>query len=373
MKRVLVTGGANIGKAGVATMVYRWGQHFDSNKLVYDYLMQKSLPDEEFIRKIKDKGGRIFTIDENRKKNFVNIVRWIISIIKEYRYDTIHINIDSAYGAAVYVYAAKKGGCKHIFVHAHAAGIDENNSLMRFAKICLHKLCMPYTRKNTEKYMACSDEAAKFMFGNSCVFSEKYVYIPTSVDINKFEFSHAGRERIRKELCIVDKKVIVSIGRYSYQKNHKFLIDLFDNISKTDDEWLLLLVGDGPLKGRVKKWIDKKGINDKVMMLGNRKDIRDILSASDVMVITSHFEGMPIVAIEAQANGLPCLLSGNITKETKVNDNVLFIEGWQKKSWINGLLEIKETSDSRDVFTQYSNVYDIKNIINIIQDSLLIV
>ena len=136
MERVLVTGAANIGKAGVATIVYKWGQHFDNDICVYDYLMQSGTPDDKYVTAIKNKGGRIFTMEN--PTDYKKVIDWVTSVIRDNNYRTIHINSDSAYIAAAYIYAAKRGGIENIYVHSHCTQIDDNNKTLRFIKTVLH-------------------------------------------------------------------------------------------------------------------------------------------------------------------------------------------------------------------------------------------
>ena len=126
MKRVLVTGAANIGKAGVATIVYKWGQHFDSNVIIYDYLMQRGLPEEKYVKAIAENGGIIYTMPLGSHSAF-SIIKWVEDIVRTNNYEIIHINSDSAYVAAAYIYAAKRGGIKKIYVHSHCTIIDDSN------------------------------------------------------------------------------------------------------------------------------------------------------------------------------------------------------------------------------------------------------
>lgn len=324
MDRVLVTGAANIGKAGVATIVFKWGQHFDSNKLVYDYLMQSGLPEQKYIDAINSKGGKIYTIN-NRKKGPFSIINWITKIVRDGEYKTIHINSDSAYIAAAYIYAAKRGGIKNIYVHSHCTQIDDNRALVRTIKVILHKLCMPYVKKNSKMYLACSEVAGEWMFGKDIGRSPKYKIIYNGVEADRYAFNESVRMKYRKELGIDDYVVIGNIGRFSFQKNHDFLIDIFSAIKNGDSKYKLLLVGTGELEESIRAKVRALGLDNDVLFLGQRGDVPELLSAMDVFVMPSRFEGLPVTMVEAQMSSLPCVVSDNITREAKFIEAVSFL------------------------------------------------
>lgn len=347
MKRVLVTGGANIGKAGVATIVYKWGQSFDSDKIVYDYLMQRGLPDQQYVEAIKNKGGIIFTMDGNRKNGF-SIIKWVENVVRENNYKTIHINTDTAYIAAAYIYAAKKGGIRHIFVHSHCTQVDDNKKLSRIIKTIIHRVCMPYVCKNTEKYLACSKMAGYWMFGKKNVGSKKYQTIYNGIEVEKYLYNEQIRNEYREKMQLGGKFVIGNIGRFSYQKNHEFLIKVFSEFLKKNRNAMLVLVGSGELESKLKKQVLKLRISDKVLFLGTRNDVPALLSMFDIFVMPSRFEGLPVTLVEAQMSSLPCVVSGAITKESVFTPIVTYVDGWNIDKW---LISIHHTTvQSRNIY-----------------------
>lgn len=345
MERVLVTGASQIGKAGVATIVYKWGQHFDSNKIVYDYLMQRGLPDKEYVDAIHNKGGRIYTLSGDR--SIRRTLAWITYIVKKYKYKTIHINTDSAYIGAAYIYAAKRGGINHIFVHSHCTEIDDTNKYRRELKTVLHKMCMPYVCANSEKFLACSQLAGYWMFGKRNVNGPKYQTIYNGVEPEKYLYNETVRKKYRSELGIEGKLAIGNIGRFSYQKNHSFLIDVFEDYHKQNQNSVLLLVGEGELREQIEEKVKNLGISSAVIFLGRRNDVPQLLSAMDVMVMPSRFEGLPVTMVEAQMASLPCIVSSNITREAKFMSQVDFISGWNTEKYVQS---ISKYSDNRDIY-----------------------
>lgn len=336
MKRVLVTGAANIGRAGVATIVYKWGQEFDSNRLVYDYLMQRGLPAQQYIDAIIQKGGRIFTM-EGEDRNLFSIIKWVEKIIRENKYDTIHINTDTAYIAAAYIYAAKKGGIRHIFVHSHCTQVDDNSKLQRSIKTLLHRIMIPYVCMNSEMYLACSKLAGYWMFGKKNVECNKYRTIYNGVAVKPYLYDEQVRKKYRERIGLNGKLIIGNIGRFSYQKNHTFLIEVFAELSKIDSNAVLVLVGTGESESQLKAQVNEHRITDKVFFLGTRKDVPSLLSMFDVLVMPSRFEGLPVTMVEAQMNSLPCVVSGSITREAQFTETVSFITGWDKDKWVRAI------------------------------------
>ncbi len=337
MKRVLVTGASHIGKAGVATIVYKWGQHFDEDICVYDYLMQSGLPDEQFVRAIKNKGGRIYTMSGS--KSGTQIIKWVTSVIREEKYNTIHINSDSAYIAAAYIYAAKKGGVKNIYVHSHCTQIDDNNIVRRFLKTLMHYLCRYYVKKNTKLFLACSSVAGEWMFGKHIDKHPRYVLICNGVEVAEYLYDEGNRNKYRNKLDVKGKTVLGNIGRISFQKNHEFLIDVFEKYHQSNKQSVLVLVGTGDLLDEIKNKVRAKNLESCVLFLGQRNDVPKLLSAIDVLVMPSRFEGLPVTMVEAQMASLPCVVSDAITKEADITGRVIFQKLKDYDKWIPAIEE----------------------------------
>jgi len=164
------------------------------------------------------------------------------------------------------------------------------------------------------------------LYGKSIDKSKRYKIIPNAVDTEKYKFDPEVRETVRKELGIEDKFVIGHIGRFVYQKNHDFLIDIFSEVYKRNDNAVLLLIGEGALLDDVKAKVHKLALDDVVYFLGARQDANRLYQAFDVFCLPSRYEGLPVVGVEAQIAGLPCVFSSAITKETKFTDYLTFVD-----------------------------------------------
>ena len=369
MKRILVTGASNIGKAGVATIVYKWGQAFDSNEIVYDYLMQRGLPDDNYCEHIKEKGGKIYTCQHN--EGILSILRWIKKVVKDNGYHTIHINTDTAYIAAAYIYMSKRGGCKHVFVHSHCTQVDDKSWIKRWIKTVLHKICIPYVRRSSEKYLACSRLAGEWMFGKKYVDTDKYQTIYNGVEPEKYLYNIEIRKRYRRKFGWDEKLIIANIGRFSYQKNQSYLIDVFYRLHKDDLNSLLVLVGEGEFDKDLRKKVQHLGIEEYVLFLGLRNDIPQLMNAFDILVMPSRFEGLPVTMVEAQMAELPCVVSDNITYEAKFTENVKYVELIKVEKWIESINSFKNKERGVNTYELLNSKFNIYNAATELQKILL--
>lgn len=238
------------------------------------------------------------------------------------------------------------------------------NVLQSAVLIKTHKLLRRFIMPAANVKIAPSDLAAKFTFGNI-----KNVHIlPNGLDTKTFEFSAESRQRTRQELNAQDKFVVGHIGRFNLQKNHKFLLEVFAQIKKQRKNAVLWLIGKGELEKQIRKQAKDLGILDNIEFLGVRSDIPALLSAMDVFVFPSLFEGMPNTVIEAQTNGLPCLIADTITKQAKQTDLVHFMGLKQSaQEWANKAVQIadKQTSANRQQAAKKmcQAGYDIKDVV----------
>lgn len=358
MERVLVTGAANIGKAGVATIVYKWGQQFDSNKIIYDYLMQSGLPEKKYQDAIRNKGGIIYTLDE-KKRDMLGIIKWVEKIIEKHNYKVLHINSDSAYIATAYIFAAKKAGIERIYVHSHCTQIDDNNRTKRFIKTAIHKICKPYVIKNADMYLACSKLAGKWMFSKKNTDSKNYKTIFNGVEVERYLYDENTRSQYRAALGFEDSFIIGNIGRFSYQKNQEFLVEVFSRFQQTCPNSKLVFVGEGELENSIKEKVNALGLSENVVFLGLRKDVPCLLSAFDVMIMPSRFEGLPVTMVEAQMASLPCVVSENITDEAQFTAHVQYINGWELETWVDAIkkyFDIKRQSNRTEMLSSPFNI-----------------
>ena len=202
-------------------------------------------------------------------------------------------------------------------LHCHATRIyDVGNRKVRIIREFEQVLFRPVSLGCSSLNLACSENAGKYLFG-----SHVFRIIHNGIDLSRFLYTPTAREKIRKELNLDGKKVIGHIGRFSQEKNHVFLLKVLKALLKIDSEYRLLCVGSGDLFDRICDLAGEEGLDKKVVFTGQRQDTPDLLSAMDVFVFPSVHEALPITLIEAQANGLPCIVSDCITNEMDVIDS----------------------------------------------------
>lgn len=223
-------------------------------------------------------------------------------------YNFVHIHADTAWKMSVYYLAAKKAGIKNIVVHSHSSGINGHFKKINYF---FHLIAKPIIKK--AKYRcACSDIAAQWMYDTT----DDITIIRNGVDIEKFSFNQVARESVREKLGISEKIVIGSVSDFSPQKNPEFIYELVKAF-QNDERYVFLFVGNRPNGCDLKKLIDAdKSINN-VIFTGTVTNVPDYLSAMDVFILPSRFEGLPMCALEAQVNGLYTIISDKVTDETE--------------------------------------------------------
>ena len=253
------------------------------------------------------------------KKQFV-IIQNLKQLIREGGYEAVHIHGDVAYKLLVYSVAARLAGVKTILLHSHASGTDGNH---RGLKQKLHMASRRFLKWTGTGYVSCSDLAADWMFPNVKV--KKITIIHNGVDLDKFRFDPEKRAAMRKEWGLEDAFVLGHVGRFEYQKNHTYLVDIFAAVKDRVPSAKLFLVGEGSLLDETRTKVEDLGLSDDVIFAGLSREVEKLLSGFDVFVLPSHFEGLPIVGVEAQAAGLPVLFADTITKEARLTDASWFL------------------------------------------------
>lgn len=305
---------------------------FEMDFIVHDYVKNK------FYALIKQNNSNIYLMDNITIKNIPKIYTDAEKIIKNKKYDIIHCHLLNI--SFLYFILAKKYGIKSRIIHSHATKYAEKKT-RAFRNMILGKIGI----KLSTKKFACSTLAGNFLYKN-----KKFVVINNAIDINQFLFKESTRKKIRNGLKITDEIVIGHIGRFSEQKNHKFLIDLLYKLNCDSNKYKLMLLGDGHLFNDIVEYSKKIGVYNDIYFIGNVDNPSDYYNAFDIFVLPSLFEGLPVVGIEAQANGLSCIFSNTITNELKLNKNVCFlpindVNKWKEQIESNKIIRCNDISD----------------------------
>lgn len=301
----------NMQAGGIETLIMNLYRNIDRSKIQFDFLVHykgKFFYDDE-IRRL---GGRIYHLTVRDDNNFPKYLKDLNTFFKSHHeYKAVHGHMVST--AVFYMYFAKKYGVKLRIVHSH--NTNTVDGLKGWTKARLAKLAPIFANQ----YFACGEAAGKYLYG-----STPFTVFNNGIDLEKFEYNPKIRDDYRKKLGIENKLVIGHIGRFNMQKNHKFLLQVFNELQKKNPDSVLLLIGVGELEAKIQDQIRKLGLDNKVRFLGNRKDVQNLYQAMDIFLLPSLFEGLPVVAIEAQDAGLPIIASANITKEIALTPLVTF-------------------------------------------------
>lgn len=291
------------------------------------------------------------------RKN-INCLKNLYKLIKDQDYDVIHVHSDVAYKLFLYALMSKLGGAKKVLIHSHSTGVDGKH---RHIKKVLHSIAKNFLKYVADKFLACSDKAGRWMYTDDSNFT----VVKNGIKVENFSYNKELRAGIRKELNLENNLVIGHIGRFCYQKNQLFLIDIFKQLKKQNPKSKLLFigsyVGDSTDMDSVKAKVLELNLQDEVIFLGIRHDVPNLMQAMDCFLLPSRFEGLCIVGIEAQASGLSCFFSDTITRELEITDLCHFI-GLDKapEEWADIVLK-NITIERRDMSQEISDAgYDIK-------------
>lgn len=314
-----------------------------------------------YEKEVVELGGRIFRVPL-RTKHPIKTFKAIYDVVKQNHYTHILKLCDTPIGLYDLL-AAKMGGAKVLCVRSCNAG----SSTSKLGAM-VNDFLRPFFNYMTDVKLAPSRLAAEFTFGKAEVGAGKVNFIHNGVDLNVYKYDEENRREIRREFSIADEQLVIGhVGRFNQQKNHKFLIEVFAEVLKQQPNALLMLVGDGEKRGDIIKQIDALGIGKSVIFTGIRSDVSALLSAMDVFVFPSFYEGMPNTVIEAQSTGLPCVIADTITKEACVTDCVHFKSlADSAEKWVEKILE----SENNNIVDRslYSKVmknrgYDINDVV----------
>lgn len=360
MKRILcILYGLTAG--GAETFMMKICRSLPKDKYKIDFIVSEA--NGCYEKEALDLGCLIHRIPK-RKENFFVALNSIRKIVKEHNYQCV-LKLGDNPIAVLDLIAARLGGAKRLAMRSC-------NALSNLSKKqkCVNAIFRPILNWITDIKFAPSMLAAEFTFGKRLAHKDVHL-IHNGVDLNQFHFDNEGRERIRNEFLIGDKFVIGHIGRFHKQKNHHFLLEIFHDIHQYKPDSVLLLVGIGELEDEIKEQINELGLRDAVILAGQRFDIPQVLSAMDVFVFPSFYEGMPNTVIEAQATGLPCIIADTITREANITGLVQYLPLENTDKWVQTVLDMN-TSYRLDTADQFiAHKYNIESVVTDFIETLL--
>lgn len=312
---------------GVEAVVMNYYRHIDRSKVQFDFIVDE---DSTYIprREIESLGGRIFIIPPYQKIN--KYIPALIKLFKENNYKIVHSHINTL--SVFPLYAAKKAGVPIRIAHNHSTAAPGE-----WKKNILKYTLRPFAKVYATHYAACSRYAGEWLFGKKSMERGEVTVFNNAIDLDKFKYDENVRNEVRKELGLEGKFVIGHVGRFCYQKNQEFLVDVFEEVYKQNSNAVLMLVGDGTDRKKIEEKVRK--LRGEVILLGNRTDVYRLYWAMDVFVLPSRYEGLGIVVIEAQTAGLPCVVSDAVPSEAKILEGTEMLNLEKPKEWAEQILE----------------------------------
>lgn len=359
MVRVLqVVGKMHYG--GMETLIMNLYRNIDRSRVQFDFLVHYEEPGE-YDEEIRELGGRIYVMPKTTFKNFFVYQKALNDFFKSHpEYKVIHGHLQSV--AFLYHKIAKKYGNRYCITHAHNNGVEHS------IKGRVSYFTALLAQKYTDEFWGCSMEACRYFFPKAIKEGKEVKIILNGIEAEKYRFRQETRRELRELACLSGKLVLGHVGRFTEQKNQSFLIDIFDELQKKKEDSAMLLIGTGPDKEKMLEKVKKKGLLEKVLFLGAREDVNEMMMVMDAFVLPSLFEGFGIVLVEAQASGLPCFCTeGKISPITKISDFYYPIS--LKKSpeeWADNILKLCDSQKKIDRAEQYklaiSHGFDIRKI-----------
>ena len=311
-------------KGGIQSLIIDWLSRFDK-RIQIDFLLLDDGNEYELENEIKSLGCKIYKLKGMWIRTPIDFIKYskvLEEFFKEHHdYKVVHLH-SSSKNFLVLKYA-KKYGIPIRISHSHNIDFQTKNP---FKKLVGNLFKIPLIRYSTD-FFACSKKAGEWLFGKKIVNTGKFKVINNAIDYDKFKFDKIARDNIRKKLKVSEDEILIGhIGRFTTQKNHKFLIDIFKELIKINSKYKLLLIGTGIKENKIKIKVNKLNLDNKVIFMGFQNNVNEYIQAMDLFIMPSLYEGLGIVLIEAQASGLPCYASENVIPiEAKLSSNFKFI------------------------------------------------
>lgn len=343
MKRYLIFGfSSQLG--GIETFLFNYIGEMQKQdpENSFDFILLDEMPD--FFKTSILSQNKTYIIPR-RTKNPILYYKSLKNILKKGRYDVLWYNVCTLSDITL-LKLAKKYNVSCRIVHSH----NSENMGGRMVG-WLHNMNRNVVKKYATDFFACSDLAGRFMFPK-LIWENKGKVVKNGIYVEKYEFSEKIRQRKRNSLGIQNEIVVGNIGRFHFQKNHSFIIEIFDQILKEDPTAKLLLIGNGSLKENIVRKARSLGVLENIIFLENRLDVNELLQAMDVFLFPSLFEGLGIALIEAQAADLPCVISDTIPQDARLTKRITSLSlGESAEVWAGAVLGVlddeKRTTQTR--------------------------
>lgn len=337
---------------GVEAVVMNYYRHIDKNKIQFDFIIDEDsngIPKEE----IESMGGKVILIPPYQK--VIKYHKELKKVLKDGKYRIVHSHINTL--SVFSLFAAKCAGIPVRIAHSHSTTNKQEKKKNLMKQVLRH-----FSRVFATNYFACSELAGKWLFGNKTFTDGKICILNNAIEVENYIYNEELRRKKRKELNIQDNQIVIGhIGRFVKQKNHSFLIDIFNEIHKKYKQMVLVLVGQGPLEQEIKDKVKVLELEECVKFLGQRDDVNELYQAIDILAFPSLYEGLGMVLIEAQASGMYCIASTQVPDNAKISNQLDFISLNEPEKWINAILNKQNQLSRTNLIEEVRKCgYDIK-------------
>jgi glycosyltransferase involved in cell wall biosynthesis len=342
---------------GIESFLINLSRASINENVQFDFLMRGN--NDIIESKIHSFGGKIYKVPSHR----IKYVIFVLNLIINEKYDVIHIHKNSA-ADLLFPIIAKLASSSKIIIHSHNTQPSTSSKM----RIFLHKMNRPLLNKIADVKLACSDKAADWLFGKEVNRREKIPIILNGVFIEDFKYSEAIRNEIRANIGVSTNDFLIGhVGVFRAQKNHRFLIEMLSKIN--DSHVKLLLVGDGALKKEIMEKAKILGVFDRVIFYGQSDQVNRLLQAMDIFMMPSLYEGLSVSCVEAQASGLPVVLSDTVSEMSKISDDVVMLPIDEVSPWVNEVQScINKRRRNDNTYSIRKSGFDMYNTARVIAD-----
>ncbi len=346
-------------QGGIENLIMNIYRNIDRDKIQFDFLVHRSKKGC-FDNEIRELGGKIYVtppFNPLRHYQYINGIRGVLLNHPEYKIIHCHSELNMWP-----LRIAAKAGIPVRIAHSHNSktSVDLKYFFMKYQQLTIKKYC-------THMFM-CSEEAGKWAFGDKGIKSENAYIVKNGIEADKFGYDPAIRKTVRAEFGIENKFVIGHVGRFMKQKNHTFLIDIFDEVLKRRSDAVLFLVGEGELEDEIRNKVKRLNIEKNVIFTGARNDVNRLYQAMDVFVFPSLWEGLGIVLLEAQTAGLLCFISDVVPKDSYVTNNLNYLPLRDSKLWADKISAVNITKRNSYVSDVAKAGFDIKSTVDFLSE-----
>lgn len=308
---------------GLTSVIMNYYRAMDRTNISFDFASGNE-PDKPLMEEIKKCGSHYFRLS-NRKTKTLRYVAQLSKLIRKNKYDIVHVHGNSA-TMTFDLLGAVIGGARVRICHVHSTSNEHS---------VLHAILKPVMNRLTTHRIAVSSDAANYLYAPM-----KYCVLNNAIEVSRYSFNNVKRWRCRKALGIEDNDFVIgTVGKFTKNKNHVFVCDIFEKINKPNIKWLA--VGDGPEKSRIEAQLKASKLNEKSIFVGMQTDTEKYLSAMDVFLFPSYHEGFGMALLEAEANGLECICSDTIPEQVQMS-NCKRISVNEISMWCGYILEIEK-------------------------------